>query len=110
MEELYRRSGLPAAGDVRSTDVAQPAIIAASLAALGVLRDLGIDAVIAVGHSLGELAALHWAGAIDADSLLRIAAAAGRAMARSAGRGRRDGRRGGGRGSRSKACSTAIPW
>lgn len=81
VEDLYRTSGLPASGDLRATEVAQPAIIAASLSALGVLRNLGIEAVIAVGHSLGELAALHWSGAIDADSLLRIASARGRAMA-----------------------------
>lgn len=81
VEELYRRAGLPATGDLRSTELAQPAIIAASLAALHVLRELGIEAATAVGHSLGELAALHWAGALGPDSLVRIATARGRAMA-----------------------------
>lgn len=82
VEELYQSAGFPASGDIRATEVAQPAIISASLAALTLLRHLGIEAEIAVGHSLGELAALHWAGAIDADALIRIAAARGRAMAR----------------------------
>ncbi len=79
-------SSLPAVGPSRRgrsplDRVAQPAIIAASLAALHVLGELGIEAETAVGHSLGEIAALSWAGALDADSLLRIAAARGRAMA-----------------------------
>ncbi|EWM64841.1 LOW QUALITY PROTEIN: hypothetical protein MCBG_01974, partial [Micromonospora sp. M42] len=35
----------------------------------------------AVGHSLGEITALHWAGTVDAEALLRIAAARGAVMA-----------------------------
>ena len=62
LASIYRRAGLPVSGDLSSTEFAQPAIIAAELAALTVLRDLGIEAMTAVGHSLGELAALHWAG------------------------------------------------
>ena len=38
-------------------------------------------ATVAVGHSLGEFTALHWAGSLDESSLLRIARARGRAMA-----------------------------
>jgi acyl transferase domain-containing protein len=62
------------------TAVAQPAIITAALAGLRVLDELGIDAAIAVGHSLGELAALCWAGAIDEEALLRVATVRGKAM------------------------------
>ncbi len=71
--------------------MAQPAIIAASVAALALLRDLDIEAETAVGHSLGELTALHWAGAFDVETLLRIAEARGKAMAELAERCRRDG-------------------
>jgi enediyne polyketide synthase len=42
---------------------------------------VGITASISLGHSLGELTALHWGGAYDADALIRIASARGRAMA-----------------------------
>ncbi|WP_165224021.1 type I polyketide synthase [Aquisphaera insulae] len=77
----YSLAMLPARGDVRSTDLAQPAIVAASLVALGILRETGVEAEVAVGHSLGELVALHWAGSFDADAALRIATARGRAMA-----------------------------
>ncbi|MGH6959463.1 MAG: acyltransferase domain-containing protein, partial [Dongiaceae bacterium] len=56
-------------------------MVTASLAGLRVLRQLGVSASAAVGHSLGELTALHWAGAFDEAALLRIARARGRAMA-----------------------------
>ena len=85
VNDLYARSDLPVHGDLRSTAVAQPAIVTASMAALILLREFGIEAEIAVGHSLGELTALHWAGAFDGDTLLRIAAARGQAMSDLAG-------------------------
>jgi enediyne polyketide synthase len=78
---LYADLALPDADDDVSTLVAQPAIVAGALAALAVLDHLGVEASAATGHSLGELAALHWAGAYDAAALLRIATARGRAMA-----------------------------
>jgi enediyne polyketide synthase len=78
---VYDRADLPHIGDRRSTEIAQPAIVAASLAALVVLESLGVDAGVAVGHSLGELTALRWAGAFDDGSLLRVATARGRAFA-----------------------------
>ena len=81
VRDLYQHARLPRQGDPRATEVAQPAIIAASVAALALLRDLNIEAETAVGHSLGELTALHWAGAFDAETLLRIAEARGKAMA-----------------------------
>jgi enediyne polyketide synthase len=85
VSDLYARADLPVHGDLGSTAVAQPAIVTASLAGLHLLREFGIEAEIAVGHSLGELTALRWANAFDDDTLLRIAAARGRAMADLAG-------------------------
>ncbi|MFL5540563.1 MAG: SDR family NAD(P)-dependent oxidoreductase [Longimicrobiaceae bacterium] len=70
----------PPAGDGVDTRVAQPAIALASAAALAVLEALGIEGAVAVGHSLGELVALHWAGAMGRAALLRVAAARGAAM------------------------------
>jgi enediyne polyketide synthase len=79
--ELYATANLSQYGyQGVETAVAQPAIITAALAGLRVLDQLGVEAVLAVGHSLGELAALHWAGAMDEAALLRIAAARGQAM------------------------------
>jgi enediyne polyketide synthase len=79
--ELYTRPEFPQNGhDSVATAVAQPAIVTASLAALRVLNRLGISAGVAVGHSLGEITALHWAGAMDEETLLRIAMVRGQAM------------------------------
>ncbi|HJQ33743.1 MAG TPA: type I polyketide synthase [Pyrinomonadaceae bacterium] len=80
VEELYRRTRLPQDGDTRETALAQPSIVTASAAGLRVLDRLGVEARVGVGHSLGELAALHWAGACDEDALLRIARLRARAM------------------------------
>jgi enediyne polyketide synthase len=81
VRELYSTIELPADGDGVDTAVAQPAIVAASIAGLRALAALGIAAVGGVGHSLGELTALHWAGVLDGAAALRIAGARGRAMA-----------------------------
>lgn len=80
VQELYRRAGLPTGGDAVETRVAQPAIVTASLAGLQVLESLGIQAAVAVGHSLGELVAFHWGGATEAEALLRLAWGRGQAM------------------------------
>ncbi|SHK09537.1 enediyne polyketide synthase [Nocardiopsis flavescens] len=68
-------------GDPVATENAQPRIVAGSLAALRILEDVGVTARTAVGHSLGELTALHWAGALDEDSLLAVVRARGAIMA-----------------------------
>jgi enediyne polyketide synthase len=81
LEDLYTYTEKEWRGDGVSTEVAQPAIVASSVAALRVLSRLGITAAVAVGHSLGEFTALHWAGSLDETSLLRIARARGHAMA-----------------------------
>jgi enediyne polyketide synthase len=81
IDALYRSAGLPADGDLVATEVAQPRIVTASVAGLRVLSALGIEAVTAAGHSLGELTALHWAGAMDEQTLLRTAATRGTVMA-----------------------------
>ena len=68
-------------GDAVRTDIAQPAIAAASITAARVLQGFGVDASIAAGHSLGELTALAWAGAIEDDELLRLATVRGAIIA-----------------------------
>lgn len=79
--DVYRRAQLPTTGDMVATDVAQPRIVTGSTAGLRVLDALGIEADVAVGHSLGELSALHWAGALDSPTLLEAARVRGTAMA-----------------------------
>ncbi|HEV2845481.1 MAG TPA: SDR family NAD(P)-dependent oxidoreductase, partial [Thermoanaerobaculia bacterium] len=81
LEAVYETAGLDPAGDPVDTSVAQPAILTHSLASLWLLDRLGVRASVAVGHSLGEIAALHWGGALDMDAALRLAAVRGRIMA-----------------------------
>jgi enediyne polyketide synthase len=80
LRSLGEDCALPSQASV-ATEVAQPAICSASLAGLRTLDHLGIEGCLAVGHSLGELTAYHWAGAMDSSTLLELARARGRAMA-----------------------------
>jgi enediyne polyketide synthase len=66
---------------------AQLAIVAASLLGLEATETLGFRPVLALGHSLGELVALRWAGAFDDVTLLRLARHRGRAMTNEAAAG-----------------------
>ena len=72
-----------AAQELRLTDTrwAQPALAAHSLSLLALLESIGVEPDCAVGHSLGELVALHAAGAMDAESLLRLARRRGELLA-----------------------------
>ncbi|HEX8079335.1 MAG TPA: SDR family NAD(P)-dependent oxidoreductase [Jatrophihabitans sp.] len=65
----------------RGTEQAQPAIMRQSLAALEWLERMGVVAEAATGHSLGDLAALCWAGAIEPAAALRLAERRGQIMA-----------------------------
>ena len=67
-------------GAVVDTSLAQPAIVSASLIGLALVERLGLAPSVAVGHSLGELTALHWAGSLSAPDVRSLAAARGRAM------------------------------
>ncbi|HEU5160196.1 MAG TPA: type I polyketide synthase [Streptosporangiaceae bacterium] len=80
VDDIYAEAALPVAGDMVATEVAQPRIVTGSAAGLRALSLLGIEAVVAVGHSLGEISALHWAGALDRRTLQRVAAVRGRTM------------------------------
>ena len=63
------------------TEVAQIAIVTASMICSRYLEELGIRPTVCAGHSLGELTALHQAGAFDFESLLRLVSLRGTAMA-----------------------------
>lgn len=79
---LYRRAALVDASAPDDTAVAQPAIVTAALAAAAVLQRLGVDGETAVGHSVGEIAALAWSHAITVDDAIALAARRGRLMKR----------------------------
>ncbi len=80
VRDLYQSHPLPESADTVQTRVAQPSIVTASIAGLRVLEQLGIHASVAAGHSLGELTALHWGGALDEAGVLRLAGNRGRFM------------------------------
>ncbi|MGX0966082.1 enediyne polyketide synthase [Bradyrhizobium japonicum] len=74
-------------GASTATELAQPTIVAASLAALRFLKRLGVLADIGAGHSLGEISALAWSGALQHEAALELATVRGRIMAAHATKG-----------------------
>ncbi len=66
---------------LRSTDIAQPAIGAVSLMMLKILERFGLSPDAACGHSYGELCAHLAAGWIDLDTLFYLSVMRGRFMA-----------------------------
>jgi len=62
---------------LKMTATAQPAILAASVAALRLLAERGVAPGIVAGHSLGEYSALVAAGALDFADALRLVRARG---------------------------------
>jgi len=78
IEELYEHAAL---GDAEvERPLVQLAVATAALAALAAVGEYGLTADLAVGHSLGELVALHWAGALSERAVQRLARARGAAM------------------------------
>jgi [acyl-carrier-protein] S-malonyltransferase len=87
-----RVTGLPVAAlceagpleRLTATDVAQPAVVATSLAALAVLREAlgdGLAVAAVAGHSVGELAAYAAAGVLADEAALRLVHVRAQAMA-----------------------------
>lgn len=66
--------------DIARTEIAQPLIVAASLATAAALAPLPAATVFA-GHSVGEFAASALAGMLSPDTAMRLIAARGKAMA-----------------------------
>ena len=65
---------------LRATEVAQPAIGAVSVGALGVLQRFGLEPAAVAGHSYGELVALQAAEVFDAQTLSVLSMLRGRLM------------------------------
>ncbi|MFM9970033.1 MAG: SDR family NAD(P)-dependent oxidoreductase [Burkholderiales bacterium] len=70
---------------LKSTDIAQPALGAVNMGALGVLKLFGVTPHAASGHSYGELAALCGAGRISAAVLHHLSNIRGQLMASKSG-------------------------
>ncbi len=83
-DEEARRAQRAALTD---TAVAQPALGAVEAAALALLRWFGLRPALCAGHSYGEYVALHAAGALGLEDLLRVSAVRGRIVAEAGGDG-----------------------
>ena len=69
---------------LKATEHTQPALFAASVAALAACREAGLEPAAAAGHSVGEYAALAAAHAFSVEAGARLVKARGEAMAASA--------------------------
>ena len=72
------------ADNLKRTDVSQPVITVANLAAAAFLSDQGYKPAACAGFSLGEYAALVCAGIVTAEDCLRLVKARGEAMQKAA--------------------------
>lgn len=64
-----------------NTREAQPSIVGGSLLGIALLDRLGVHPVAAIGHSLGEITALGWAGALSPADCVALAVRRGESMA-----------------------------
>ncbi|KRE90069.1 hypothetical protein ASG87_18865 [Frateuria sp. Soil773] len=81
-EDLFALLQHDRASRLSDTRYAQPALLALQLALLRRLRELGIEPVACLGHSVGEIAAMVAAGILDEASAMRFACQRGQIMSR----------------------------
>lgn len=80
VREFYERYPEKINGSKRNTMNVQPNIIKASLASIKLLKAMNIEAKTVIGHSLGELSALFWSGAVKEEDIIEIAKIRGKVM------------------------------
>ncbi|MEU4159274.1 type I polyketide synthase [Actinoplanes sp. NPDC026670] len=78
----------PERSQLTDPGVVQPATCALQIALAALWRSWGIEPDAVVGHSVGEIAAAHVAGALDLDDALRVALHRGRVIRAVIGRGK----------------------
>jgi acyl transferase domain-containing protein/thioesterase domain-containing protein len=82
---LLRRE--PGAADLERIDVVQPALFAMSVALAALWREAGVEPAAVVGHSQGEIAAVHVAGGLSLDDAARLIALRSRVLVQGTGEG-----------------------
>jgi acyl transferase domain-containing protein/short-subunit dehydrogenase/acyl carrier protein len=85
LEDVLR--GVSGAASLERIDVVQPALFAMMVALSACWRACGVHPAAVVGHSQGEIAAAHIAGALSLEDAARIVAVRGRALGDIAGAG-----------------------
>ncbi|WP_437821703.1 amino acid adenylation domain-containing protein [Sorangium sp. So ce1078] len=83
-EVLTRPEEQPRWGDI---DVVQPMLFAVQVALAALWRSLGVEPHAVVGHSMGEIAAAHIAGALELDDAARIICKRSQLLRRVSGKG-----------------------
>ncbi|MFZ1925949.1 MAG: alpha/beta fold hydrolase, partial [Solirubrobacteraceae bacterium] len=78
----------PDAPSLERIDVAQPLLFAMMVSLAGLWRACGVSPDAVVGHSQGEIAAAHVAGALSLDDAARLVARRSRVLASLTGKGR----------------------
>ncbi|MEV6087760.1 SDR family NAD(P)-dependent oxidoreductase [Streptomyces parvulus] len=77
----------PDSADLEDIDVVQPVLFAVMVALARVWQSLGVTPDVVIGHSQGEIAAAHVAGALSLDDAAKIVALRSRLLATLAGQG-----------------------
>ncbi|WP_369211090.1 SDR family NAD(P)-dependent oxidoreductase [Streptomyces flavofungini] len=78
----------PARSRLLDTAVGQPALVAVQVALAALWRSWGVEPAALVGHSVGEIAAAHVAGAVSLEDALLIALHRGTVLHAATGKGR----------------------
>lgn len=85
LEEIDRAAD---ASRLQRIDIMQPAIFSVQVSLAKLWRSWGVEPAAVLGHSLGEIAAAHVAGALSLTDAARVVCARSRLMHRTSGRGR----------------------
>lgn len=80
LDVMFATAGSPAAPLIHRTAYTQPALFALEYAMGELLREWGVKPDVVIGHSVGEIAALAWAGALPLGEAIALVAARGRLM------------------------------
>jgi [acyl-carrier-protein] S-malonyltransferase len=80
--DLIRHGTISDEDTIRNTEIAQPLIVAASIASANLLEIKSADAV--VGHSVGEVAAGYVSGILNMEQAIELVNLRGQAMSRAA--------------------------
>ena len=77
-----------AASKIDDTGIAQPAMFAMQVGLAALWRELGVEPDLVLGHSMGEVAAAHVAGALSLEDAVKVIYHRGRILEQATGKGK----------------------